>query len=125
MTVTFRTGTSVFPRARIKYGDPILLDDVAVDFAELKIVMAHGGRPFSTQQPFFPIRRHRNVYLDISGIPPNRLLDYFPRLLEISEKTIFGSDWPTVGVESIGHNVQQMLRLGLPEQSLSKILYTS
>jgi len=125
MTVTFHTGTSVFPRARIKYGDPILLDDVAVDFPKLKIVMAHGGRPFWTQQAFFLIRRHQNVYLDISGIPPNRLLEYFPRLLEISDKTIFGSDWPTMGVESIGHNVQQLLGLGLPEQLMTKILYTN
>lgn len=123
MTVTFHTGTSVFPRARIKYGDPLLLDDVAVDYPKLKIVMAHGGRPFWTQQAFFLIRRHQNVYLDISGIPPAKLLEYFPRLLEISEKTIFGSDWPTMGVKSIRQNVQQLLELGLPEETLTGILY--
>ncbi len=43
--VMFHTGTSIFPGARNKYGDPIYLDDVAVDFPKLKILLAHGGRP--------------------------------------------------------------------------------
>ncbi len=43
--VMFHTGTSIFPGARNKYGDPICIDDVAVDFPKLKIVLAHGGRP--------------------------------------------------------------------------------
>ena len=43
--VMFHTGTSVFPGARNKYGDPIHVDDVAVDFPRLKILLAHGGRP--------------------------------------------------------------------------------
>ena len=41
--VMFHTGTSIFPGARNKYGDPIYLDDVAVDFPKLKILLAHGG----------------------------------------------------------------------------------
>ncbi|HEY4720888.1 MAG TPA: amidohydrolase family protein, partial [Anaerolineae bacterium] len=40
------TGSSVFKGARIKYGDPLFLDDVAIDFPELNILMAHSGRPF-------------------------------------------------------------------------------
>ena len=43
--VMFHTGTSIFPGARNKYGDPIYLDDVAVDFPKMKILLAHGGRP--------------------------------------------------------------------------------
>ena len=43
--VMFHTGTSVFPGARNKYGDPIYVDDVAVDFPNLKILLAHGGLP--------------------------------------------------------------------------------
>src|SRR5215831_3908680 len=41
--IMFHTGTSVFPGARNKYGDPIYVDDVAVDFPKLKILLAHGG----------------------------------------------------------------------------------
>jgi len=47
---------------------------------------------------FFLLRRHPNVYLDISGIPPKTLLTYFPRLDEIAHKTLFGTDWPGPGV---------------------------
>ena len=96
--VMFHTGTSIFPGARNKYGDPIYVDDVAVDFPKLKILLAHGGRPLWMQTAFFLIRRHPNVYLDISGIPPKTLLKYFPRLDEIAHKTLFGTDWPGPGV---------------------------
>src|ERR1700737_4206188 len=64
--VMFHTGTSIFHGARNKYGDPIHVDDVAVDFPKLKILLAHGGRPLWMTTAFFLIRRHRNVYLDIS-----------------------------------------------------------
>src|SRR5581483_6111710 len=84
--VMFHTGTSIFPGARNKYGDPIYIDDVAVDFPKLKILLAHGGRPLWMHTAFFLIRRHPNVYLDISGIPPKALLKYFPRLHEIAHK---------------------------------------
>ena len=68
--VMFHTGTSIFPGARNKYGDPMGVDDVAVDFPKLKILLAHGGRPLWMQTAFFLVRRHPNVFLDISGIPP-------------------------------------------------------
>src|SRR6266516_2139767 len=45
LPVMIHTGTSIFPGARSKYGNPMELDDVAIDFPDLRIVMAHGGRP--------------------------------------------------------------------------------
>jgi uncharacterized protein len=75
--IMFHTGTSIFPGARNKYGDPIYLDDVAVDFPKLKILMAHGGRPLWMNTAFFLLRRHANVYLDISGIPPKSSAEVF------------------------------------------------
>ena len=44
MPVMYHTGLSVFQNSRIKYGNPIFLDDVAVDFPDLTLVMSHGGR---------------------------------------------------------------------------------
>ncbi len=76
--IMVHTGTSIFPGARNKYGDPMYVDDVAVDFPKLKILLAHGGRPLWMDTAFFLVRRHRNVFLDISGIPPKTLLKYFP-----------------------------------------------
>src|SRR5947207_150001 len=45
--VMIHTGTSIFPGARNKYGDPIYVDDVAVDFPKLIILLAHVSRPLS------------------------------------------------------------------------------
>ena len=122
--VMFHTGTSIFPGARNRYGDPIYIDDVAVDFPRMKILLAHGGRPLWMNTAFFLVRRHPNVYLDISGIPPKTLLTYFPRLEEISAKTLFGTDWPGPGVPDVKKNLDDFRALPLTnpvkEQILSK-----
>jgi uncharacterized protein len=120
--VMFHTGTSVFPGARNKYGDPIYVDDVAVDFPKLKILLAHGGRPLWMNTAFFLVRRHPNVFLDISGIPPKSLLKYFPRLEEIATKTLFGTDWPGPGVPEIANNLEQFQSLPMTPQAKKSIL---
>jgi uncharacterized protein len=120
--VMFHTGTSVFPGARNKYGDPIYVDDVAVDFPKLKILLAHGGRPLWMDTAFFLIRRHPNVYLDISGIPPKKLLNHFPRLSEIAQKTLFGTDWPGPGVPDIKQNLDDFRALPISDEMRKQIL---
>lgn len=125
LPVIFHTGTSIFEGARNRYGDPIYLDDVAVDFPKLKIVMAHGGRPLWMNTAFFLLRRHANVYLDISGIPPKTLLKYFPRLEEIAHKTMFGTDWPGPGVPEIKKNVDDFAALPLPDQVKNQIFWNT
>jgi uncharacterized protein len=120
--VMFHTGTSIFPGARNKYGDPIYVDDVAVDFPKLKILLAHGGRPLWMDTAFFLLRRHPNVYLDISGIPPKTLLKYFPRLDEIAHKTLFGTDWPGPGVPDVKQNLEEFKALPMSEEMREQIL---
>jgi predicted TIM-barrel fold metal-dependent hydrolase len=120
--VMIHTGTSVFPGARSKYGDPIYVDDVAVDFPKLTILLAHGGRPLWMDTAFFLVRRHPNVYLDISGIPPKTLLDNFPRLQEIATKTLFGTDWPGPGVPDIKRNLDDFRNLDISEPAKRAIL---
>jgi uncharacterized protein len=120
--VMFHTGTSIFPGARNKYGDPIYLDDVAVDFPKLKIIMAHGGRPIWMDTAFFLLRRHPNMYFDISGIPPKALLKYFPRLAEISHKTLFGTDWPSPGVTEVWRNLEDFKALPISAELRDQIL---
>jgi predicted TIM-barrel fold metal-dependent hydrolase len=120
--VMIHTGTSIFPGARNKYGDPIYVDDVAVDFPKLKILVAHGGRPLWMESAFFLVRRHPNVYLDISGIPPKSLLKYFPRLEDIASKTLFGTDWPGPGVPDIKQNLEQFTSLPITAAAKKQIL---
>ncbi len=120
--IMVHTGTSIFPGARNKYGDPIYVDDVAVDFPKLKILLAHGGRPLWMDTAFFLVRRHQNVYLDISGIPPKSLLSYFPRLEEIAHKTLFGTDWPGPGVPEVEKALAQFRSLTLSDATREQIL---
>ena len=121
--VTIHTGTSVFPGARSRLGNPMEVDDVAVDFPDLTILLAHGGRPLWMNEAFFIVRRHPNVYLELSGIPPARLLEWFPRLETIADRVIWGSDWPSPGVESMRKNVEQFLALPISDEAKQKILY--
>jgi hypothetical protein len=121
--VTIHTGTSVFPGARSRLGDPMPIDDVAIDFPKLTILAAHGGRPIWMDTAFFLVRRHPNVHLELSGIPPGKLLEWFPRLEEIADKTVWGTDWPSPGVASMRKNVDQFLALPLAESTRQKILY--
>jgi predicted TIM-barrel fold metal-dependent hydrolase len=121
LPVMVHTGTSIFPGARSKYGRPMELDDVAIDFPDLTILMAHGGRPLWMDEAFFILRRHRNVYLELSGIPPRKLLEYFPRISEIGDRVLWGTDWPSPGVEDLKRNLDDFLALPLPDELKDRI----
>lgn len=120
--VMIHTGTSVFPRARNVYADPMPIDDVAVDFPKLKIVIAHAGRPLYGETAFFLARRHDNVFLEISGIPPKSLPRYVPRLASLADKVLWGTDWPSMGVASPRRNVDEFRSVGYGEEIERKIL---
>ncbi|HVH68916.1 MAG TPA: amidohydrolase family protein [Gemmatimonadales bacterium] len=125
LPVMVHTGTSIFPGARSKYGNPMELDDVAIDFPDLRIVMAHGGRPLYMEEAFFVLRRHRQMWLDVSGIPPARLLEYFPRLAELAQRVLWGTDWPSPGVTDMRRNIDQFLGLPLSDSDKKMILETN
>lgn len=121
--VMFHTGTSVFPRARNVFADPMPIDDVALDFPKLPIILAHAGRPMYGETAMFLARRHANVHLDISGIPPKSLLKYVPRLASVADKVLWGTDWPSPGVTSPKKNVADFRALGLGEELERKVLW--
>lgn len=125
LPVMIHTGTSVFPGARSRTGEPIAVDDVAVDFPDLKIVLAHGGRPLWMDQAFFLVRRFPNVHMDVSSIPPRAILRYFPRLAEVADKVLYGSDWPAPGVRSMADNLRDFRALDLPAEAFAKMLETN
>ncbi|MET0780319.1 MAG: amidohydrolase family protein [Microbacterium sp.] len=87
-------------RIRLKYSDPIHLDDVAVDFPGLKIVMAHPSFPWQDVALSIASRRE-HVYIDLSGWSPKyfppQLIHYANTLLK--DKVMFGSDFPVIAPE--------------------------
>ena len=119
--IQFHTGTSIFKGTRIKYGDPLLLDDVADEFPHLKIVLDHGGRPFWYDRAGWMITRHPNVSIGITGIPAKRLLEVFPQLPAYPDRFIFGSDWP--GVPDIRSFAERIQRLPLKEDVIERFLW--
>jgi predicted TIM-barrel fold metal-dependent hydrolase len=121
LPVLIHTGSSMFRGARIKYGDPLHLDDVATDFPELTILMAHSGRPFWYDQAFWMARRHENVFMEVSGLPGKKLLHYFPRLEDISSKVVYGSDWP--GNPDLQRNILAIQDLPISKDAKRAILY--
>ena len=121
LPVLIHTGSSIFKGSKIKYADPLHLDEVASDFPELSLIMAHSGRGLWYEKAFFISRLHPNLYLEISGLPPKNLLDYFPDMEKNIDKFIYGSDWP--GIKTISSNIKAIQRLPLAEESIRKILH--
>ncbi|MBF0497207.1 MAG: amidohydrolase [Deltaproteobacteria bacterium] len=117
----FHTGTSIFKGSLVKYGDPLFLDDVAESFPTLQIVLAHGGRSFWYDRAAWMITRHKNVFIDISGIPAKQLLTHFPKLEKFADRFLFGSDWP--GVPDIRSFVDRVTRLPLKAGTIEAILW--
>ena len=122
LPVMIHTGTSIFPGARSRMGEPMPVDDVAVDFPDLTIVIAHGGRPLWMEQAFFLVRRFPNVFMDVSSVPPKAIPRYFPRLAEVAHKVLYGSDWPAPGVRSMAQNLREFRELDLPADAFRQIL---
>ncbi len=82
---------------RLKYSNPIHVDDVAVDFPDMKIIIAHPSWPW--QDEALSVCLHKqNVYIDLSGWSPK----YFPPQLvqyantQLKKKILFGSDFPLI-----------------------------
>ena len=94
LPILMHIGSSIFLGSKLKYCDPLAVDEVAADFRSLKLVMAHAGRGWWHEQCFFLSRLHRNVYMEISGLPIRNLLTLFPDLERNADKVIWGTDWP-------------------------------
>jgi predicted TIM-barrel fold metal-dependent hydrolase len=85
---------------RLKYSNPMLLDDVAADFPDMPIVLAHPSFPW--QEEALSVATHKpQVYIDLSGWSPK----YFPPILVqyantlLKDKILFGSDYPVIAPE--------------------------
>ena len=60
-----------------------------------------------------------------SGIPPKRLLEYLPRLEDLADRCVWGTDYPSPGIPSMRKNVDDFLALPLSEAAKEKILWSN
>jgi predicted TIM-barrel fold metal-dependent hydrolase len=108
LVVLFHTGTTGVGAGRpggggvkLKYARPVpYIDDVAADFPELTIIMAHPSFPWQDEQLAMLVHKP-NVYMDLSGWSPKYfsplLVQYAKTLAQ--DKVMFGSDYPVISPE--------------------------
>lgn len=120
--VIVHSGTSDFPGARARFGDPELFLDVVEDFPGLQLVFAHGGRGWWYDIAAFLALAKPNVWLDLAGLPPHKLPEYYARFdfAKLAGRCVFGTDWP--GVPGTARNVRALGALGLDEAVLRDVL---
>ncbi len=103
LPVIVHCGTSTFAGSANAYGAPALLDPVFRDFPGLTVILAHGGRGWWYDQAAFLALMRPGTWLEVSGLPPSRLPDYYgTSLARLARKMVFGTDWP--GVPGVQRN---------------------
>jgi len=114
-------GTSTFPGSSNKFADPVLLDDVLRDFRALTVVLAHGGRGWWYDAAAFMALSNERVWIELSGLPPSRLRDYYARhnWARLTRRMIFGTDWP--GVPGIAVNARAVAAM-CPDQATAALV---
>jgi len=113
--VLIHQGATFARRAPLKYALPIQIEDVALEYPELRIVIAHLGHPW-IEEALMVIRKHPFVYADISALY-YRPWQFYNALLSaveygVAEKLLFGSDFPfATPADSIAglRNVNQVI----------------
>lgn len=109
--VVFHTGDTYSPRGKLKYADPLTIDEVAVDFPKVTFVIAHCGNPW-IQSAAEVAYKNPNVYLDGSALligdlaaEPGQVEEFMVKPLawvfgyvEDPSKLMFGTDWPLTDI---------------------------
>jgi hypothetical protein len=97
LPVLFHQGTSPIREAPLRYAHPLVMDEIAINFPELRIVMAHLGHPWQADT-IAVIRKHPHVFADISAGFYRPWSFYTAMRLatewNVLEKLLFGSDYP-------------------------------
>lgn len=122
LPILFHTGTSFVGGTPLDYSRPVHFDAVAVDFPDLHMVLAHLGHPWEGET-IAVIRRHANVYADISALyyRPWQFYNSMRLLVEYKaqHKVLFGSDFPFTTTGDSIKNIRSLNAVtgtsGLPE----------
>ncbi len=119
--VLFHAGTQFHTGTKLKYCRPIDIDEVAVDFPDLKIVIAHFGWPWY-EETMTICQRNLNVWFNIAGWAPRHIPEFVVRYMDrvISHKVLFGSDYPLVSRQRI---VKELEGMELKEETRRRLYH--
>jgi uncharacterized protein len=128
--VMFHSGDTYAPTGKVKYSHPLHIDDLAVDYPKMKIVICHVGNPW-IRDCMEVVYKNEHVYADISGLVLGNFSEKFERFMkkEIEEMIsyagdpnylLYGTDWPISNMDSY---LKFMNQLDLPEDKKELILW--
>lgn len=133
--VVFHTGDTYTPEAtaKVKYADPLTIDEVAVDFPKVTFVIAHCGNPW-IQSAAEVAYKNANVYLECSAflignlneLPPEQIDTYLVQPIRWifgyvgdPSKMMFGTDWPLVGMKAY----LEAYKRAIPQEHWQAVFY--
>ena len=133
LPIVFHQGTSPVRDAPIRYAHPLVMDEIAILFPELRIVMAHIGHPW-LEDCLVVIRKHPNVYADISArfYRPWSFYNGMRLAYEWSQfnKLLFGTDYPVTtpqetidGLRHLDHFIRQHHLPEVPLELIEEIIH--
>lgn len=108
--VMIHTGDTYSKHAKVRQAHPLLVDDIAVDYPDVKFIMCHLGNPWF-QDAAEVLYKNDNVFADISGLTLGDIQYEFERYMimrvkdmimymgDPGKQLMFGSDWPLVGMQ--------------------------
>lgn len=127
--VTIHASVHFGRRTKLDYSRPLHIDEVAVRFPDLKIVAVHGGWPWVAELVAVAWR-HRNVYIDISGVRPKYvgkpgtgwepLIAYGNSLIQ--DKVLWGTAWP---LQPFARSLAEVRALPLKPEVVEKWVHTN
>jgi uncharacterized protein len=129
--VMVHTGDTYAKQAKLRQAHPLLIDDIAVDFPDVKIVMCHLGNPWF-QDAAEVLYKNDNVYADISGLTlgdfhyeferymVQRVKDLIMYMGDPGKQLMYGTDWPLAGM---GTYLRFFDGLELPEEAKENIAW--
>lgn len=133
LPILFHVGTSFVSGVPLDYSRPIHFDNIAIDFPELRMVLAHLGHPWEAET-IAVIRRHTHVYSDISALHyrPWQFYNAMRLAVEygVTHKILFGSDFPftTTGASITGMRQLNDIPLAaglptIPTEAIEEIIH--
>jgi uncharacterized protein len=133
LPILFHQGTSPIQSAPLRYTHPLVMDDIALRFPELRVVMAHLGHPF-VRETVAVIRKHPHVYADVSSIYLRPWLCWealtFASEWGVPHKLLFGSDYPIAtsaeamaGLRRVNDIVEGTKLPRVPNEHLERIIH--
>lgn len=133
IVVIFHSGnvlvTPSTKKAKVKYAHPIYIDDVAVEYPDMKIVIAHAGNPWIIDASVIAYK-NPNVFVDISGWFLKEIDEREAKIMKEKlnfiatyaglDKILFGTDWPLIKMR---HYINFIKSMEFKNSDLKKIMY--